>query len=105
MWWLCGADGIIPVGDAIYVLGLLFFGVVALTISDDNMPQIYTNAESPEPDLPDVEYPGDDPTVAPEGYEWRDPDPQGGERGGYANKDGKDSWHPDLHHPDGIEPH
>ena len=54
---------------------------------------------------PDVTYPGDDPTIAPDGYEWRGPDEQGGKRGGYANPNGKDSWHPDLDHPDGIEPH
>ena len=58
-----------------------------------------------EPEPPDVTYPGDDPGKAPDGYEWRGPDKQGGKRGGYANTKGKDSWHPDLDHPDGIDPH
>ena len=58
-----------------------------------------------EPETPNVTYPGDDPAKAPDGYEWRGPDEQGGERGGYANPDGKDSWHPDLSHPDEIGPH
>lgn len=58
-----------------------------------------------EPDPPDVTYPGDDPEKAPDGYEWRGPDNQGGKRGGYANPNGKDSWHPDLDHPDGVDPH
>ena len=56
-------------------------------------------------ETPDVTYPGDDPKEAPDGYEWRGPDEQGGERGGYANPNGKDSWHPDLNHPDGVDPH
>ena len=54
---------------------------------------------------PDVTYPGDDPSQAPDGYEWRGKDEPGGKRGGYANKNGTDSWHPDLDHPDGVEPH
>ena len=61
--------------------------------------------EKVEPEPPDVTYPGDDPGQAPDGYEWRGPDKQGGKRGGYANPNGKDSWHPDLNHPDGIDPH
>ena len=61
--------------------------------------------EVAEPDPPDVTYPGDDPKKAPEGYEWRGPDEQGGKNGGYANPNGRDSWHPDLDHPDGIDPH
>ena len=61
--------------------------------------------EKANPEPPDVTYPGDDPEKAPEGYEWRGPDPQGGKRGGYANPKGKDSWHPDLEHPDDIPPH
>jgi hypothetical protein len=58
-----------------------------------------------QPTPPDVKFPGNDPTKAPDGYVWKGPDPQGGERGGYKNPNGKDSWHPDLNHPDGIEPH
>ena len=59
------------------------------------------------PTVPNVEYPGDDPTVAPDGYEWKGPDKQGGKRGGYKNKNpnSRDSWHPDLNHPDGVKPH
>ena len=58
-----------------------------------------------EPEPPDVTYPGDDPSKAPDGYEWKGRDPQGGKRGGYANPKGKDSWHPDLDHPSGVKPH
>lgn len=30
MWWLCGVDGIIPVGDIIYGLGVLVFALYAI---------------------------------------------------------------------------
>ena len=34
MWWLCGIDGLIPIGDVIYVVGgLLLMGVAAFTLS------------------------------------------------------------------------
>ena len=58
-----------------------------------------------QPNPPDVEFPGNDPTKAPDGYVWKGPDKQGGKRGGYKNPNGKDSWHPDLNHPDGVDPH
>ena len=61
--------------------------------------------EKEKPKTPDVTYPGDDPSQAPDGYEWRGKDEPGGKRGGYVNKNGTDSWHPDLDHPDGVEPH
>ena len=111
MWWLCGADSVLPVGDIIYGGGLLILGAVVWFTADEatdaSVPQIYIeeDEEKAEPEIPDVTYPGDDPTKAPEGYEWKGPDAQGGERGGYANPNGKDSWHPDLNHSGKIGPH
>ena len=67
--------------------------------------EISYTKKATEPEPPDVTYPGDDPAKAPDGYEWRGPDEQGGKRGGYSNPNGKDSWHPDLDHPDGVDPH
>ena len=58
-----------------------------------------------EEQLPDVTYPGDDPEKAPEGYEWRGKGEQGSKKGSYFNKDTKESLHPDLDHPDGVDPH
>jgi len=58
-----------------------------------------------QPEPPNVEFPGYDPTKAPDGYVWKGPDSQGGKNGGYKNPNGKDSWHPDLDHPKGIAPH
>ena len=108
MWWLCGADAVLPVGDIIYGAGIIVLGVYTLTVVDKvTMPSIFweEEKEETEPEPPDVTYPGDDPAEAPDGYEWRGPDTQGGKRGGYANPNGKDSWHPDLDHPDGVAPH
>ena len=62
--------------------------------------------DSPEtPELPDIDYPGDDPTVAPDGYEWKGPGEQGSKQGNYYNPDGKQYLRPDLDHPDPIGSH
>jgi len=55
--------------------------------------------------LPDVTYPGDDPTKAPDGYEWKGKGPQGSNQGNYFNDDTGESLHQDLNHPKGIDPH
>ena len=107
MGWLPFVDTVLPFGDIIYYGGIVIFGIDALA---QTLPQILLDKESDEvkpepPEPPDVTYPGDDPTVAPDGYEWRGPDKQGGKRGGYANPNGKDSWHPDLNHPGDVKPH
>lgn len=54
---------------------------------------------------PEIEYPGDDPTVAPKGYEWKGPGKQGSKEGNYYNSKNKSSLHPDLDHPQPIGPH
>ena len=74
MWWLCGADAVLPVGDIIYGAGILILGIYALTVADDiTMPQISVEEEKEEaePETPDVTFPGNDPTKAPEGTEWK----------------------------------
>ena len=53
----------------------------------------------------DIEYPGDDPTIAPEGYEWRGRGEQGSREGSYYNPENNSSLHPDLNHPDPVGPH
>ena len=91
-WWLTFADGVLPIGDIIYVVGcaVLTGVVVAETIfvaeeaataiakATDTTPEKAIPFPDPQPnekgeeeteDIPNVEYPGDDPTVAPEGYE------------------------------------
>jgi len=57
------------------------------------------------PMLPDVKYPGNDPTKAPEGTEWRGPGEKGSKEGSYYNPETKESWRPDLDHPLPIGPH
>lgn len=84
--WLPTADGPYPIGDGVYAFLYIVAFFVDVVCSKRDVP------------TPDVEYPGDDPTKAPDGYEWTGPDEQGGQRGGYKNSDPekKDSWHPDL---------
>lgn len=113
-------DGPLPIGEILGVAIGTLIVADALRMAQskasekpenktDDSPDSATESKTPPPDVvvPDVEYPGDDPTVAPDGYEWTGPDPQGGKRGGYKNTDpGKrDSWHPDLDHPGDIDPH
>ena len=111
MWWLCGADSVLPVGDIIYGGGLLILGVVVWFTADEatdaSVPQIYIeeDEEKAEPEIPDVTYPGDDPTKAPEGTEWRGSGEQGSKQGNYYNPKTGESWHPDLDHPEPIGPH
>ena len=111
MWWLCGADSVLPVGDIIYGGGLLILGAVVWFTADEatdaSVPQIYIeeDEEKAEPETPDVTYPGDDPTKAHEGTEWRGSGEQGSKQGNYYNPKTGESWHPDLDHPEPIGPH
>ena len=113
-------DGPLPIGEILGgLIGVLIVADVLNAAQNETPekskdkpqepPSSTTESKTPPSDVevPDVKYPGDDPTVAPDGYEWTGPDPQGGERGGYKNTDpGKrDSWHPDLNHPGDINPH
>ena len=120
-WWLIFVDGALPIGDVIFfvVMGTVIIievseiiRLAAENVSNndaDDVPNSLTDPEdsSTDSETPNVKYPGNDPTVAPDGYEWAGPDPQGGKRGGYKNRDQnqKDSWHPDLNHPGDIKPH
>ena len=114
-------DGPLPIGDIVLVgvIGTLAIATIICAAQSkapekpedktEESPDSTTESKTPPPDVvvPDVEYPGDDPTVAPDGYEWTGPDPQGGKRGGYKNTTpGKrDSWHPDFNHGGKKGPH
>ena len=52
--------------------------------------------------VPEVKYPGDDPTISPgEGWEWRGP----ADKGSWYNPQTGETLHPDLHHPYPEGPH
>ena len=111
MWWLCGVDGPIPAGDLVYGAGLLVLGAIALITIEETptssniVPPIQFDEEENNPDPPDVPYPGDDPTIAPDGTEWKGNGEPGSKSGNYYNPNTKESFHPDLNHPDPIGPH
>ena len=107
MWWLCGADTALPIGDTIYIVGILVLAVDSLAVADTiTIPQIYLEeSEKTEPAPPDVTYPGDDPEKAPEGTTWKGKGKQGGKQGNYHNPKTGESFHPDLDHPEPIGPH
>ena len=50
-------------------------------------------------------WPGDDPTKAPDGFEWRGEGQPGSARGNWYNPKTREILHPDLNHPIGIDPH
>lgn len=53
-------------------------------------------------ELPDIEYPGNDPTVSPgEDWEWRGP----ADKGSWYNPKTGETLHPDLEHPAPEGPH
>lgn len=107
MWWLCGADAFLPFGDIAYLGGVLITGIGALSVTENSIAQrvLLEEKEKVEAELPDVTYPGDDPTKGPEGTEWKGKGPQGSKQGNYYDSNTGESWHPDLDHPDPIGSH
>ena len=81
--------------------------VVAIdkTTSDSNEANDKETIGLEQPEVPDVTYPGNDPTKAPEGTTWRGSGKQGSKQGNYYNPKTGESWHPDLDHPEPIGPH
>jgi RHS repeat-associated protein len=55
----------------------------------------------------DIKYPGNDPTKAPDGFEWKGKpgSTPGSGPGNWYNPRTKESLHPDLNHPNPIGPH
>ena len=53
----------------------------------------------------DGRWPGDDPTKAPDGFEWRGNGAPGSSKGNWYNPDTGEILHPDLNHPQPIGPH
>ena len=50
-------------------------------------------------------WPGDDPTKAPDGFEWRGNGLAGSSQGNWYNPSTGEILHPDLNHPEPIGPH
>ncbi|MCM1260426.1 MAG: polymorphic toxin type 37 domain-containing protein [Prevotella sp.] len=53
----------------------------------------------------DGRCPGDDPTKAPDGFEWRGNGKPGSSQGNWYNPSTGEILHPDLNHPQPIGPH
>ncbi|MCI5746192.1 MAG: polymorphic toxin type 37 domain-containing protein, partial [Erysipelotrichaceae bacterium] len=53
----------------------------------------------------DGRWPGDNPTKAPDGFEWRGNGAPGSSKGNWYNPDTGEILHPDLNHPQPIGPH
>ena len=98
------ADGPLPIGDIIYAAGIIVCGIITFAEAESNSSASDKSPDIDE-DLPNIEYPGDDPTVAPEGFEWRGKGKQGSKEGSYYNPKTGGSLHPDLDHPAPIGPH
>ena len=111
-------DGPLPIGDILCgVIGVLIVATVLKAAQNETPEKTTDKPEDPPSSLneqgndssseqkPDIKYPGNDPTVAPDGYEWRGKGPQGSKEGSYYNPETDTSLHPDLNHPDSIGPH
>ena len=106
MCWLPAADAILIIGDVIYYGGIAILDISTLYTFAQTVPEVsLEEKEEAEPEPPDVTYPGDDPTKAPEGTKWKGKGEQGSKQGNYYDPEKDMSWHPDLDHPEPIGPH
>ena len=116
-WWVFGGGAIAAIepsliGEIVVAVGAVALAAIAVVEAistvfsvEEETPQSVTEEDSQQNAVPDIDYPGDDPTVAPDEYEWRGPGKQGGKEGNYYNPKNKSSLHPDLDHPNPIGPH
>ena len=108
MWWLCGADTVLPIGDIIYISGIVILGIyTTVSIAQEiASPISFEDEEKTESNIPNIPYPGDDPTKKPDDdYEWKGEKPEGGKKGTWANDKTGEQLHPDLDHPKPVGPH
>ena len=120
MWWLTLIDGVLPVGDIIYWGVVAAFGVGIVNSICTNFENNSTNdkaedstkeesdakEDNQEPKVPDIKYPGDDPTITPgEGYVWKGSGSPSSGQGNYVNPSTGEWLHPDLNHGPPIGPH
>ena len=104
---------VIVAAVAIVIMADCFARIVVILINELISSSTYkaqkrkesSKKEETEPEPPDVTYPGDDPTKAPDGYEWRGEGESGSKEGNYYNPETGESWHSDLDHPEGKAPH
>ena len=111
-----------PILEIVVVLGVTCFAVASVSslingaqnkapeksnekTKDSPSSETESKNDSSSEQKPEIKYPGDDPTVAPDGHEWRGKGSQGSKEGSYYNPKTDTSLHPDLHHPDPIGPH
>ena len=113
-WWFGIAGGIALaeptcVGEVVVVVVGAVMAIGVLLYAEDQLDDVEIvpplSLPDAEDEVPELEYPGDDPTVAPDGYVWRGKGPQGSKEGNYYNPDADASLHPDLDHPEPIGPH
>ena len=111
MWWLCGADTVLPIGDIVYVAGVVVTGVIALATIEEAAELTYSarkkhKGQDKDRKPPEVKFPEGDPAEPPgEEYEWKGKGPKGGSMGAWVNKVTGEQWHPDLNHPAPKGPH
>ena len=92
----------------IAVIGTICAGESIAEAIQDNNNDNSSDVDSNNADgnIPDIEYPGDDPTVPPgDDYEWHGKEPVGGDKGAWVNDSTGEQLHPDLNHPMPKGPH
>ncbi len=87
MWWLCGADTVLPIGDIVYGAGIVVIGLYVLAIGDEiATSHVYFEADNSE-HQDKGEVTKDNPPTEKDGYIA----PKGGPKKG-KTKDGKTGW-------------
>jgi len=87
MWWLCGVDTVLPIGDIVYGAGIVVIGLYVLAIGDE----IATSQGYFEADNSELQNKGevtkDNPPTEKDGYIAPKGEPKKGK-----TKDGKTGW-------------
>ena len=62
MWWLCGVDTTLPIGDLVYALGIIVLGIGSLFLTQDSGPEttVDEDVETYNPPMPNNNNKKDD---------------------------------------------
>ncbi len=93
----------LTIGVAVVTVGVYEINTKINTYVSEKIKDVFFTDEVK---TPSVDYPGNDPTVAPgEDYVWRGKGTPADGKGSYFNPKTGESLHPDLGHPEPIGPH
>ena len=93
-------------GAATVAYGATTATVAVSNFSSDVNDFVDAYEEKTDSNVPDIPYPGDNPSKKPgDDYGWKGQQPEGGKKGTWANDKTGEQLHPDLDHPQPVGPH